>query len=404
MRASQFVKTTRSPVLLTIKIAVESLDFSWLSLADLSIKLATYLGMTRKILCVDDEPAILDAFRRQLRGKFELEVAKDSVAALNLVTKNSFAVIVSDMRMPGLDGVEFLKAVKERSPDTVRVMLTGNVDRVTAIRAINEGHIFRFLSKPVSSEELEGVLKEALEQNRLLTSERELLQNTLSGSIKVLADILGMVAPESFGRGNRLRGIVRELSDVLGLGGAWDLELAAMLGDIGRVALPEGAVDSVYEAKAAEIGRGLLANIPRLERVAELVGMSHLKTLEANSPSHAKLLLIARELLVLEGKGLGRKEAVARVASDLRFDQAMVTKLLEYYSPRVEKKAERFPIGAMELLVGQTLLDDVYTKDQRLLITGGSIVTEVVLSKLRSYAEMVGLKEPIYVNARIPSA
>jgi CheY-like chemotaxis protein len=356
----------------------------------------------QKILCVDDEPAILDAFRRQLRGKFELEVARDSVAALNLVTKNSFAVIVSDMRMPGLDGVEFLKAVKERSPDTVRVMLTGNVDRVTAIRAINEGHIFRFLSKPVSSEELEVVLKEALEQHRLLTSERELLQNTLSGSIKVMADILGMVAPENFGRANKLRTVVRELSEVLGMGGAWDLELAAMLGDIGRVALPDGAKGEVYDAKAAEIGRSLLANIPRLERVAELVGTSHLKALPPDASNHAKMLLIAREVLRLEGEGIGRKEAVGRLLKDARFDQALIAKLIEFYSPRVEKKVERYPIAPAELLVGQMLLEDVYTSDKRLLITAGSQVTEVVLSKLRSYAEMVGIKEPIYVNARIP--
>src|SRR5262245_27435755 len=102
--------------------------------------------MNEKILCVDDEPNILEGYQRSLRKDFQIEIATGGTEGLEAMTRNGpYAVIVSDMRMPGMDGVQFLSRVKDISPDTVRVMLTGNADQQTAIEAVNEGSIFRFL-------------------------------------------------------------------------------------------------------------------------------------------------------------------------------------------------------------------------------------------------------------------
>src|SRR5713226_129196 len=98
----------------------------------------------KKILFVDDEPNILAAYQRQLRKHFSVEIAVGPVAGLAaLQNPRDFAVVVADMRMPEMNGVEFLVKVKTAAPETVRMMLTGNADQTTAIEAINEGSIFR---------------------------------------------------------------------------------------------------------------------------------------------------------------------------------------------------------------------------------------------------------------------
>jgi len=105
--------------------------------------------MPNKVLLVDDETNVLQAYTRVLRRRFDLEVAQGGAEALeSLARSGPFAVIVSDMRMPGMDGVELLAQVRERFPDTTRIMLTGNADQATAMAAVNLGAIFRFLTKP----------------------------------------------------------------------------------------------------------------------------------------------------------------------------------------------------------------------------------------------------------------
>jgi len=105
--------------------------------------------MAEKILLVDDDCNILDAYRRSLSREFLMETAVGGEQALKLLAQDDpFAVVVSDMRMPGMDGIQLLNTIKSQSPDTIRVMLTGNADMDTAIKAINEGSIFRFLNKP----------------------------------------------------------------------------------------------------------------------------------------------------------------------------------------------------------------------------------------------------------------
>ena len=103
----------------------------------------------KKILFVDDEPNVLAAFQRQLRRQFEVETAPSGREGLALLQKaRDYAVVVADMRMPEMNGVEFLKEVKTAAPEAVRIMLTGNADQGTAIEAINQGRIFSFLHKP----------------------------------------------------------------------------------------------------------------------------------------------------------------------------------------------------------------------------------------------------------------
>src|SRR2546425_3295178 len=128
--------------------------------------------MTEKILCVDDEPNVLEAYQRSLRKKFQIDTAVGGEQGLAEIERQGpYAVVISDLRMPGMDGVQFLAQVRDRSPDSIRVMLTGQADMNAAIGAVNEGRIFRFLTKPCPPDILSQTLQAGLEQYRLITVE-----------------------------------------------------------------------------------------------------------------------------------------------------------------------------------------------------------------------------------------
>src|SRR5579872_4882938 len=143
--------------------------------------------MTKRILCVDDEPNVLQALERQLRKQFEIVTAQGPVQGLEtLETQGPFAVILSDLRMPVMNGIQFLAAAKQRFPESVRMILSGQADLAAAIEAENEGSIFRFLTKPCETDHLVTALTAAIEQYRLVQTERELLEQTLIGTLEVL--------------------------------------------------------------------------------------------------------------------------------------------------------------------------------------------------------------------------
>jgi CheY-like chemotaxis protein len=195
--------------------------------------------MNEKILFVDDDPNLLASCERTLRQQFLIETAEGGDSGLaKLAGRGPFAVVVADRQMPRMDGIEFLRTVRKRAPDTVRVMLTGNADLEGAIRVVNEGNIFRFLTKPCPPDVLTHALKDAQAQYRLVTAQKELLNNTLNGSIKLLTDILSMVDHQSFGRAQTLRDAITAVTARLYVENAWEIHLAVMLASIGYVTVP----------------------------------------------------------------------------------------------------------------------------------------------------------------------
>jgi DNA-binding NtrC family response regulator len=148
-----------------------------------------------EILCVDDDPLVLDGLRRQLRGHYEVVPATSGDEALRLLAEGrSFPVIVSDMRMPGMNGAALLSRTRELAPDMVRVLLTGHSDVHDTVAAVNEGNIFRFLLKPASQDSLLAALRDAAALHRTLVSERQLLQETLRGSLAALMEVLALAS------------------------------------------------------------------------------------------------------------------------------------------------------------------------------------------------------------------
>jgi response regulator RpfG family c-di-GMP phosphodiesterase len=382
--------------------------------------------MSDKILFVDDDENILAAYRRQLRKQFQIETALGGEAALQILTSaEPFAVIISDLRMPEMDGIEFLARVRQVTPDSVRMMLTGNADLQAAAEAVNQGNIFRFLTKPCASEELVQALHAGLQQYRLITAEKELLDQTLKGSIGVLTEILSIMDTQSFGRACILRDNVRDIANALKLSDTWDLELAAMLCEIGRVTIP---ASTIVKEKAGvslsdpeqdilrqipEIGHRLLAKIPRLNTVAQTVlyqtknfdGSGFPKDRIAGNqiPLGSRIIRILKDLYQLESTGKQRDAAFAI----LKYRQGI-------YDPDILDCASRCLAGSRsgskliqksirsisvaELEVGQMLLSDILTGTGALLITAGNRVSESLRERVRNFARLQGVREPIRVE------
>jgi len=200
-------------------------------------------------LIVDDDVRLLEGLRRNLRGRVNVLTATDGSAALEILRdQGPIAVILCDMRMPGMDGIAVLRAARERFPETVRMMLTGNADQATAVDAINRGEIFRFLNKPCESDRLVAALEAGIRQYRLATGERELLEQTLAGSLRLLLDVLKLSGAGMADAIPNLRRWGRAIAQALQLPDPWKLDVALMLSEIGAVAIPPSIAASLATA------------------------------------------------------------------------------------------------------------------------------------------------------------
>jgi len=240
--------------------------------------------VTEKILLVDDEILILDSLRRELGFQYQIETAQSGAEGLEKIwSSGPFAVIVSDFRMPVMDGIKFLTEVKESAPDSVRMMLTGNTDLPTAIDAINQGQIFRFLTKPCTGDQLTQALDAGIRQFQLIIAEKELLEKTLKESISLLTEVLAIVNPQAYGRSLRMQQLVAHITKVMKLKDGWQYEMAASLSQLGWLIFPQQmlerinngqsltASETVIFSKHPFTASKLLEKIPRLEKVSRMI-------------------------------------------------------------------------------------------------------------------------------------
>lgn len=379
--------------------------------------------MSKKILFVDDDANILSSYQRQLRKEFTMDIALGGEPALAMIQeKGPYAVIVSDMQMPGMNGIEFLTKVEAKAPDTVRIMLTGNADQKTAVEAVNRGHIFRFLTKPCEIEAMTQTLRAGLKQYALVTAERELLEKTLQGSIKVLTEILSLLDPNSFSRAERLRDYMTACAKAFNISKPWELEMAASLSQIGYAAIPPSVLTKINNhqilskpendliARVPETGFNLLSNIPRLENVANIVRYQcknfdgsgfPLETMAGESiPIGSRILKVLTDMLVLEGQRLSKFKALEKMRQHPdRYDPKVlefVASAFDLFLPGTEPTSGAGrPFMFNELRVGQTLMSDVMTLDGTKIVVAGTEITSVLLEKLRNFSTLSGIKEPI---------
>jgi response regulator RpfG family c-di-GMP phosphodiesterase len=373
--------------------------------------------MTDMVLCVDDDANLLEGLKRQLRKQFTLETAlsgEDGLAVLK--EQGPLAVVVSDMRMPGMNGARFLAQVRELAPDTVRILLTGQADIQDAIVAVNEGNIFRFLTKPCPPEVLSNALQAALQQYHLITAERTLLEQTLRGSVKVLTDVLGLINPVAFGRATRLKRYVLHIARHLDLSDVWRFELAAMLCQLGCVTLPPEILEKVHAgqpltveeqrmyANHPAVSHELIRHIPRLEVVAEMIAHQQ-ESYTNDEASHTaqerdQILLGAHILKVvldfdrLMLRGMSHHDAVVDLLQHADA-YGIVAALQDMELEEAEAVAQL--VTVRDLYPGMVLDENIRAKTGLLVIAKGHEVTYAMMERLRSYAKRVPLVEPFRV-------
>jgi response regulator RpfG family c-di-GMP phosphodiesterase len=381
--------------------------------------------MNEKILFVDDDRNLLSAVERQLRQRFRLVTATGGEAAIGkMADEGPFAVIVADMQMPGMNGVQLLSAVQKRWPETVRLMLTGNADQQTAVEAVNQGHVFQFLTKPCPVEMLERAVNAGIKQYRLVTAERELLEKTLNGSVKVVADLLSLVDPLSFGKGEALSGYMRSYVTALTMANSWELEMAATLSQIGMVTVPPALIEKYRSGgeltmverntieRVPQTGADLLANIPRLEAVARIVLYQNKNYDGSGFPANAvrgedlpigsRILKVLTDLIHLESRQM-TKDAALKVMQQRTgwYDPRVLDATFacfDIYLPDPSARGLGQPIAVKDLAPGHVVLADVQTQTGKTLIMARSRITPILLLRLANFSKYSPIKEPIYIE------
>ena len=382
--------------------------------------------MSEKILFVDDDPNLLASCERTLRRHFQVETAEGGEAGLaKVASRGPYAVVVADRQMPRMDGIEFLGAVRKKAPDTIRIMLTGNADLEGAMRVVNEGNIFRFLTKPCQPDMLTRALQDAQAQYRLVTAERELLNKTLNGSIKLLTDILAMVESQSFGRSQMLRDAITAITGRLYVENAWEIHLAVMLASIGYVTIPPetliksrakqplSVVEEQMLARLPETTARLLANIPRLEGVARIVQYQH-KHFDGSGlpadevagesiPFGSRLLKILVDMTDERNTGVGRANAFEKMQAQAGWYDpgllAAVRRCMEGgQAGAIDVSELSRPVHLIDLRPGMVLRSNAETRDGTQILYAGHVLSDMTIEKLHNFERVVGIKEPMLVE------
>ncbi len=390
--------------------------------------------MNTRVLFVDDDTHALRGFERTMRRHFEVEVAPGPKEGLELIGQQDqpFAAVVADMNMPGMHGIRFLQRVERIAPDSVRLMLTGHPDMATAMKAVNDGHIFRFLTKPCPPGVLKRALLDAVELYQTRHTERELLEHTFRGAIEVLTDVLAVSNPAAFGRSQRVLRLMRQLYQAMQRTMGWEEEVAAMLSHLGCITLPAETLERAIKGehlfweerrllrRHPRVAYDLLAPIPRLEKVREIIrwqtagleeeeppddrkgdgsilDSEEVQPDDAEIPFASRVLRLAIDFDSLESGGLVRRDALKAVLERKgQYDPEVVAALRRVLGEAGDALTQALYVR--DLRTGMLLSEGVTTRDGLLIVNRGTEVSPALLEKLRSWSELDRVVEPIIVE------
>ena len=380
--------------------------------------------MKPRVLLVDDDVLLLRSLGRILRDEFEIVTAESGEAALQVLFDAApFAVVIADMMMPGMDGIHFLDQWKFLSPNTTRVMLTGQAELGTAIDAVNQGQVFRFLTKPIKGDDLRLVLVDAVNQYELVMAERTLLEQTLTGSVQTLVELLSLFDPKGFGRTKEMRDLAVAIAEKFSLDVGWDIGLAALLARIGWLAIPleiqakisRGERLSPQEnemfLRAPEVGSNIIANIPRLQSVAQIIkystknydgtGYPNERIQRDDLPLGSRILKVVSEyvnrLQVRKSKMVVFSEI--ETGAGTKYDPDVLKALGELIHVPVSEAERHVLLALDELQPGMVLADDVYvTNNEIAVLPMGTQLNLLHIEKLRNYSLGTTLAGPIMIN------
>jgi CheY-like chemotaxis protein len=326
--------------------------------------------------------------------------------------------------MPEMDGLALIFKIKSIAPDTVRIVLTGQASVHTAIAAINDGDIFRFLTKPCNKETMKKSLLAGLAQARLNVSEKEILGETLTACIQVVTEVLSLVNPAAFSRAMRLRRYMVHVVHVLGLANPWMFEVAALMSQLGCVSVAPEIIQAVHTWQTLSdeeriryeqhpiVTQRLLENIPRMRQIAWIIANQNnypptaadsagLETAEIRTGAEILHVALAFDELVQKGESRGTTwTALNRRFKDL--NTKILDALLETEQDSEDMQVRTCTIA--DLSPGMTLREDIYSVRGSLLAAKGQGVTIPVILKLKNFRDSGALADAFQISEANPKA
>jgi response regulator RpfG family c-di-GMP phosphodiesterase len=320
--------------------------------------------------------------------------------------------------MPGMDGIELLQRVSQVSPLSVRIMLTGNTDQETAVQAVNAGEVFKFLNKPCEVDALKHVVSLAARQYELVTAEKELLEQTLQGTIAVLADLLAATKPEAFGRTARLRRKAREIAKHVPGSEGWELDAAALLSQLGCVTVAHEILeklahgDPLTDEEAEEfmahprLGAELIGRVPRLGRVGKIIlyqnknydgtGFPADDVKKDRIPLEARILRVVLQHDELQRQGLSEAAIVDKLKKAPGKVDPLVLEALAK-SDHFASAREVVRVFPEELELGMVVQEDIKTDHGVMLLMHGQEITPAIREHLVQFQKSGELTKRVLV-------
>ncbi len=405
------------------------------------------------LLFVDDEPSILSSLKRLFRPHgYQLLTAESGTQGLELLAKENVDLVISDMRMPVMDGARFLEQVRQRWPETIRILLTGYADIEATIAAINKGEIYRYINKPWDDNEIVLIVREALERKRLerengrlnsvveaqnaelralnagleqkVAERTEDLKKALKmvqsahgklkigfvGTVQAFAGLVEMRGMNLSGHARRVADHARILARMMELDEAeqQNVLFAALLHDIGKIGMPDAALDRPLSALTAEMraelmhhpvrGEQALMQIEQLRGAAKLIRHHHENYDGSGYPDHlaglaipmgSRILAAANEYDALTSgimtqQPMRPSEALAYLMENKgkRYDPAVIDRYLPILTEQLRNVIDEIPMRPSSLAPGMVLSRDLMHRDGYMLLAKGYVVDQAVVSQL----------------------
>lgn len=367
---------------------------------------------------IDDDKDILASYQVNLRKDFIVRIASNANQAMEILkAENDIGVIVTDYKMPDINGVNLLKMIRQIYPDPIRIMITGFADMQIAVNAVNEGSIFRFLTKPMPTPELKQIIHDALIQYNLKKNEKELLNNTLKGTLKLLIDLISLSIPQSLNIGSQARAVARKIGVKTGDIELWELEVASLLSNIGLLLLPNDIIQKKAEGKdlssseAAvfnshpELGANLLKNIPRFEKISDAIlhmnnnysSKNDVNIANESIPIYSRILKISNDYIQYIQLNKTPLEAYEKMLEIYyQYDPKLLELLLsEVVGSENNRKIKQ--IQLMELKSGMVVAKDIVDERETVLFKKDKEITEPIIIRLQQISNVRKIVQPLLV-------
>jgi len=356
------------------------------------------------VLFVDDEKRLLEGIAQLLRKQYEVQIANSGDEALRRLGElKDVAVVVSDFRMPQMDGATFLHQVMLRAPTATRILLTGEAGVDGARDAVNKGQIFRFLTKPCPTDQLREALDAGIELHRLANAERIVMQETLLECIAALMEVLAVTNPTAFGRAQRIKRLVADVATKLECGQFWQLEAAALLSQIGYFAESPELAEKIYygrtlspeeKKRAAAVpanAQRLFEHVPRLEPVIQIVtaldwpDAALARLGDGMIGLGARILGVALEYDLMTIKEMPKTEIMQVLrARESRFGSNVLEAFTAVVGAEAEPQVQTMRLR--EATPGMRLLQEIRTSSGALLVPIGFELSQRLLERISQVA------------------